>query len=58
MIQIKKYVLARGKCNIIYIIQPESAYPRCQKRQFFLLSLQKILVGSRNYKQLKRIDNS
>lgn len=28
------------------------------KNDSFLLSLQKILVGSRNYKQLKRIDNS
>ena len=32
--------------------------PDVKNDSIFLLSLQKILVGSRNYKQLKRIDNS
>lgn len=48
----------RGSAALFTSSSQSLLIPDVKNDSFFLLSLQKILVGSRNYKQLKRIDNS
>lgn len=58
MVQIRN-MYSQGVSAALFTSSSQSLLiPDVKNDSFFLLSLQKILVGSRNYKQLKRIDNS